>query len=640
MDVKFTTCPRAKLNELEIINGQIIYLADEDACFYDIANIRRAITGVRVVEGLPQTGQPGVIYVDIGHSPASMWLWDDGTNTWINLGGEYRAGTGLVLVDHTFNHKNAVTAGTAKGDDDKILEWEQPFTIPFIKYDSEGHVTEKGVTTMTMPRNPNTHWITRLYAGKDGPRNEATNNGETNLIITDDYAVRTKVNLVGSDIVKVTSDANGKVTIDGTGVSFEPNQGLTEQQKENARNNIGIAAGTGISLNNGTINHSNAVTAGTAKGSDTSTLSFGSSFNLPSVSYDAQGHVTSKGTTTLTLPSLGETSTTAYRGDRGKVAYDHASAKGSAFTSRFAKITTNSEGHVTSVTDIVKSDITALGIPGENTTYSAGTGLSLSGTTFNHSNSIAAGTAQGTGTKGLSFGEAFNLPTVSYDGQGHVNGKGTTTLTLPSLGESSTNAYYGDRGKVAYDHASAKGSAFSSGFYKITTNSEGHVTGASAVQKGDITALGIPGQDTTYSAGANITLSGTQFSVTKRNVTDALGYTPPTQDTTYSAGTGLNLSGTTFSAKMTGVKGNVESSYRDGNVNIAMDNICWIGTTSIGAGNTSGIIYEGHITDGSTIDLYSNPFVSIKNMTASAGQVWFEFSKPLETTVNFKAIIF
>ena len=40
--------------------------------------------------------------------------------------------------------------------------------------------------------------------------------------------------------------------------------------------------------------------------------------------------------------------------------------------------------------------------------------------------------------------------------------------------------------------------------------------------------------------------SGT-ISLTKANVTSALGYTPPTSNTTYSAGIGISLSGTTFS---------------------------------------------------------------------------------------------
>lgn len=38
----------------------------------------------------------------------------------------------------------------------------------------------------------------------------------------------------------------------------------------------------------------------------------------------------------------------------------------------------------------------------------------------------------------------------------------------------------------------------SSGLYKITTNSTGHITAATAVVKADITALGIPGSNTTY----------------------------------------------------------------------------------------------------------------------------------------------
>ena len=53
--------------------------------------------------------------------------------------------------------------------------------------------------------------------------------------------------------------------------------------------------------------------------------------------------------------------------------------------------------------------------------------------------------------------------------------------------------------------------------------------------------------NTTYSAGSNITLSGTTFSVTKANVISALGYTPPTTNTTYTGTNGISLSGTTFS---------------------------------------------------------------------------------------------
>lgn len=52
-----------------------------------------------------------------------------------------------------------------------------------------------------------------------------------------------------------------------------------------------------------------------------------------------------------------------------------------------------------------------------------------------------------------------------------------------------------------YTHPSSAAGAQSSGLYKITTDANGHVTAVTAVTKEDITALGIPGQDTntTYS---------------------------------------------------------------------------------------------------------------------------------------------
>lgn len=68
-------------------------------------------------------------------------------------------------------------------------------------------------------------------------------------------------------------------------------------------NKAGVA-GTGISIDNYTINHSNSVTAGTAsEGGSARTLAHSGTFNVPSISYDSEGHVTSKGSTTLTLPA-------------------------------------------------------------------------------------------------------------------------------------------------------------------------------------------------------------------------------------------------------------------------------------------------------------------------------------------------
>lgn len=46
--------------------------------------------------------------------------------------------------------------------------------------------------------------------------------------------------------------------------------------------------------------------------------------------------------------------------------------------------------------------------------------------------------------------------------------------------------------------------AHASGLYKVTVNNTGHVSAATAVGKDDITALGIPAQDTTYTAASQV----------------------------------------------------------------------------------------------------------------------------------------
>lgn len=71
-----------------------------------------------------------------------------------------------------------------------------------------------------------------------------------------------------------------------------------------------------------------------------------------------------------------------------------------------------------------------------NTTYSAGTGLSLSSTTFNHSNSVTAGTA---GTSSATNGSTLAVPYVTYDAQGHITGSGTHTHTVNGFLTSSSN---------------------------------------------------------------------------------------------------------------------------------------------------------------------------------------------------------
>ena len=66
-----------------------------------------------------------------------------------------------------------------------------------------------------------------------------------------------------------------------------------------------------------------------------------------------------------------------------------------------------------------------------NTTYSAGTGLSLSGTTFSHAAVGTAGAAGPSANSSPAFGGTFTVPYVNVDARGHVSSKSNRTITLP-----------------------------------------------------------------------------------------------------------------------------------------------------------------------------------------------------------------
>ena len=92
------------------------------------------------------------------------------------------------------------------------------------------------------------------------------------------------------------------------------------------------------------------------------------------------------------------------------------------------KITVDELGHVSGAEAVAKDDIVALGIPAQDTTYSAGSGLSLSGTTINHASSITAGTAgSSSSTSGTN---TISIPYVTYNDTGHVTAAGTRTHTI------------------------------------------------------------------------------------------------------------------------------------------------------------------------------------------------------------------
>lgn len=91
-----------------------------------------------------------------------------------------------------------------------------------------------------------------------------------------------------------------------------------------------------------------------------------------------------------------------------------------------------------------------------------------------------------------------------------------------------------------YSHPTHNAAA--SGFYKVTVDALGHVTAVTAVKKEDITGLGIPGQDTTYTHPSDGPIGGATSGLYKITV-NAQGHVTAVTEVTKSDITGLGIPG-------------------------------------------------------------------------------------------------
>ena len=168
---------------------------------------------------------------------------------------------------------------------------------------------------------------------------------------------------------------------------------------------IGATSGASNGEDTLTLGHAlSNVTAGISSPNTAQTPNFNTTFNIPTVTVDEAGHVTAMGTTTVKIPAQ-----TSLSG--GSAATNDKTVVGGVTVS----------GHAVTVA---------------KKTMTEGAGISITDATdkitIAHSNSVIAGTAKGDDSKTLTFDGTFTIPTVTYDDQGHVTGKGTTTMTMPA----------------------------------------------------------------------------------------------------------------------------------------------------------------------------------------------------------------
>lgn len=190
------------------------------------------------------------------------------------------------------------------------------------------------------------------------------------------------------------------------------------------------------------------------------------------------------------------------------------------------KVAVDNEGHVSEATAVAKGDITALGIPAQDTTYGAASASNdglMSSEDKAKLDGIAAGANKYTHPGYTQRSAGFYKVTV--DATGHVSNvaavaKGDITALgipaqdttySPATGSANGLMSAADKKKLdgiaegANKYTHPAHTSHASGLYKVTVDASGHVSAATAVTKTDITGLGIPAQDTKYSIATGST---------------------------------------------------------------------------------------------------------------------------------------
>ena len=141
------------------------------------------------------------------------------------------------------------------------------------------------------------------------------------------------------------------------------------------------------------------------------------------------------------------------------------------------------------------------------------------------------------------------------------------TAALATIQAGSTNGHLDVNGTdvTVYTHPSHAAKA--AGLYKVTVDAEGHVSAAEAVTKTDITGLGIPAQDTTYT---DVTAGGASGLMTGADKTKMDGIAV--------GATKVEASDTPGNIKINGSETPVVTIATDGEVNEMLNEVFGTGT--------------------------------------------------------------
>lgn len=313
------------------------------------------------------------------------------------------------------------------------------------------------------------------------------------------------INTTGALVIPVSTTANRPAAPEVGMVRYNTTTSKYETYSGSAWENLRPTAGGGIGFTSNTYS----VAAGSGLTQETNglahadTSSQASSTNsgatvIQSVSVDGFGHVTSIGTTSVALTD------TTYTSGSGlsltSTTFSHADTSTQASSSNTGRtyiqsVGLDSFGHVTSLSTATET-VT-------DTTYSAGSGVDLTGTTFSHSDTSSQASSTNTGRT--------YIQSIGVDTYGHITSIGTGTETVTDTTYSASGNGL-DLTGTAFSHADTSSLASTSNtgrtyIQNVTVDEFGHLTGVT-------TATETAGEGTTYTAGSGLDLSGSNvFSI-------------------------------------------------------------------------------------------------------------------------------
>jgi hypothetical protein len=314
--------------------------------------------------------------------------------------------TGAITTNSTFD---GVDVGQLKTDFDNLSTDIISDTSPQLggALDVNGHSISFGdnekarfgnADDLQLYHNGSHTFITNttgnMYLQDDGYVEIGSSSGEVYIGAIKDGAVNLrydnskKIETTSSGI-SVTGNVAVTGTVDGRDVASDGNK--LDGIESNAKNDQTITAGSGLSgggTGNVTLSHADTSSVGNANNS-------GNTF-IQDINFDTYGHVTSVGTGTVSVGNgtltvqgtgaLGGSGTfTANQSGNAtiSISHDDTSSQGSSNNSGrtyIQDVILDGYGHVTGLSTATETVVNT----DTNTTYSAGSGLNLSGTTFSH----------------------------------------------------------------------------------------------------------------------------------------------------------------------------------------------------------------------------------------------------------------